>query len=99
MKRSNGLPSLGLVVVVVVALWAAQAWAQFTNWQAGQINTTLCYWKQPRGTAVAHALGPPRLTRAAAALVRDMVYLDGGSIWWSPGLDSGEFGTPVSHGW
>ncbi|OAA48385.1 Galactose oxidase/kelch, beta-propeller [Metarhizium rileyi] len=27
-----------------------------------------------------------------AALIRDTIYLDGGSIWWSPGLASGEIG-------
>ncbi|KAM3493764.1 hypothetical protein MY3957_003024 [Beauveria namnaoensis] len=31
-----------------------------------------------------------------AALVRDKIYIDGGSIWWSPGLQNGTFG-PVSN--
>lgn len=35
---------------------------------------------------------------AQAALVRDTVYLDGGSIWWSPGLASGKVGKPVNNG-
>lgn len=33
-----------------------------------------------------------------AALVRDTVYLDGGSIWWSPGLANGQIGKPVNNG-
>lgn len=33
-----------------------------------------------------------------AALIRDTVYLDGGNIWWSPGLASGEQVQPVDEG-
>ncbi|KAF7559910.1 hypothetical protein G7046_g4238 [Stylonectria norvegica] len=33
-----------------------------------------------------------------AALVRDMVYLDGGDIWWMPGLNDGTLGTAVNNG-
>lgn len=35
---------------------------------------------------------------APAALVRNTVYLDGGSIWWMPGLASGELGRLVNGG-
>ncbi|XP_044724171.1 Galactose oxidase/kelch, beta-propeller [Hirsutella rhossiliensis] len=70
----------GLVLGHAAGL-AAQVSAQFTSWQARQINTSICYWKQPR-----------------AALVRNIVYLDGGNIWWMPGLDSGELGTVVNNG-
>ncbi|KAG6028592.1 hypothetical protein E4U41_000632 [Claviceps citrina] len=54
---------------------------QFNNWQESQVNTSICFWLQPR-----------------AALVRDTVYLDGGSIWWSPGLANGGVGKPVNNG-
>ncbi|KAG6003167.1 hypothetical protein E4U21_002281 [Claviceps maximensis] len=33
-----------------------------------------------------------------AALVRDTVYIDGGSIWWSPGFAGGNIGEPVNNG-
>jgi hypothetical protein len=33
-----------------------------------------------------------------AALVRDTVYIDGGDIWWSPGMASGDYGRPFSEG-
>jgi hypothetical protein len=33
-----------------------------------------------------------------AALVRDVVYLDGGDVWWSPGLDDESVGTPKNTG-
>ncbi|KAG6121252.1 hypothetical protein E4U13_005153 [Claviceps humidiphila] len=54
---------------------------QFNNWQDSQVNTSICFWLQPR-----------------AALVRDTIYLDGGSIWWSPGLADGSVGQPVNNG-
>ncbi|KAF4513284.1 hypothetical protein G6O67_000573 [Ophiocordyceps sinensis] len=63
------------------AALTVQVSAQFSNWQAHQINTSICFWKQPR-----------------AALVRNTVYLDGGSIWWMPGLASGELGRLVNGG-
>ncbi|OAQ89884.1 galactose oxidase/kelch, beta-propeller [Purpureocillium lilacinum] len=65
----------------ILAVWGSPCSAQFTNWQQHQINTSICYWIQPR-----------------AALIRDTVYLDGGDIWWSPGLDSGKLGTVVNDG-
>ncbi|KAK5987941.1 Kelch repeat-containing protein [Cladobotryum mycophilum] len=67
--------------------WAAQALlvvqtlAQFNNWDAHQINTSICMWEQPR-----------------AALIRDIVYLDGGDISWLPGLDSGQYGAVTDEG-
>ncbi|KAK7417379.1 hypothetical protein QQX98_004656 [Neonectria punicea] len=33
-----------------------------------------------------------------AALIRDMIYLDGGNIWWTPGMDDGSAGTAVDNG-
>ncbi|KAM5348002.1 hypothetical protein ACJ41O_007826 [Fusarium nematophilum] len=33
-----------------------------------------------------------------SALIRDMIYLDGGDIWWMPHLDDGRFGAPVDNG-
>ncbi|KAG8425028.1 hypothetical protein J3458_001771 [Metarhizium acridum] len=33
-----------------------------------------------------------------AALIRDTVYLDGGTIWWNPGLASGKFGPHLNQG-
>ncbi|KAJ6447083.1 galactose oxidase/kelch, beta-propeller [Purpureocillium lavendulum] len=42
--KYHGSLSLGLL-----AAWVAPCFAQFTNWQAHQINTTICYWEQPRG--------------------------------------------------
>ncbi|EGX96214.1 Galactose oxidase/kelch, beta-propeller [Cordyceps militaris CM01] len=57
------------------------AHAQFSDWAAGQINTTICFWNQPR-----------------AALVRDKIYIDGGSAWWTPGYENGTFGKVVNQG-
>ena len=33
-----------------------------------------------------------------AAVVRDTLYIDGGDLWWLPGLASGQYDTPVSDG-
>ncbi|RDA87410.1 hypothetical protein CP532_6974 [Ophiocordyceps camponoti-leonardi (nom. inval.)] len=65
---------------LLLALVAPLA-AQFSNWLDHQVNTSICYWKQPR-----------------AALIRDTVYLDGGEIWWTPGLDTGELAAPSNQG-
>lgn len=35
------------------------------------------------------------LTVVAAHVVRDTVYMDGGSIWWLPGMDDGTFAPTV----
>ncbi|KAH8884777.1 hypothetical protein GQ53DRAFT_770595 [Thozetella sp. PMI_491] len=49
-----------------------------TGWSADEVNTTMCYWEQPR-----------------AIVVRDTLYLDGGDLWWMPGLSTGEYGSVV----
>lgn len=33
-----------------------------------------------------------------AALVKDTVYIDGGYLWWTPGLSTGEYGVPTQDG-
>ncbi|KAL1887572.1 hypothetical protein Sste5346_010125 [Sporothrix stenoceras] len=53
----------------------ASASAQAAGWVPGQINTTMCYWEQPR-----------------AAVVRDTLYIDGGTLWWIPGMNDSSYG-------
>lgn len=36
------------------------------------------------------------ITSSLAAVVRDTVYLDGGILWWLPGLSDGSYATPIS---
>ncbi|KJZ77946.1 hypothetical protein HIM_02583 [Hirsutella minnesotensis 3608] len=74
MVRTNGC--LGLLALLI-----SHACAQFISWEAHQVNTSICYWKQPR-----------------AAVIRNKVYLDGGTIWWMPGLESGQLGPVVNDG-
>ncbi|KAE8450477.1 hypothetical protein EG329_006207 [Mollisiaceae sp. DMI_Dod_QoI] len=31
-----------------------------------------------------------------AAVVRDTLYIDGGALWWTPGMSNGEYGDPTS---
>ncbi|CAD6453008.1 9f61d75e-31a6-4fba-9b4e-7dcf47082789 [Sclerotinia trifoliorum] len=37
-------------------------------------------------------------TSPRAAVVRDTFYLDGGELWWEPGLSDGSYAPPVSDG-
>ena len=34
----------------------------------------------------------------AAAVIRDTVYIDGGYLWWEPGMSDGTYGAPVNDG-
>ncbi|PQE29160.1 kelch repeat protein [Rutstroemia sp. NJR-2017a BBW] len=34
-------------------------------------------------------------TSPRAAVVRDTLYLDGGELWWEPGLNNGAYGVPI----
>lgn len=53
------------------------------------------------GTERVVALEPPfeRICPAyrytTVATIRDTVYIDGGYMLWSPGMQNGEYGTPV----
>lgn len=38
------------------------------------------------------------LLTPVAAVVRDTLYIDGGSLLWSPGLSDGTVGQPISDG-
>ena len=84
-------PNLNLLVVVTTYVSVANGQQR---WLSNQVNTTLCQWRQLRGEfprdqvlclAVLLILG-------AAHVVRDTLYLDGGSRWWLPGLDDGSYG-------
>ncbi|TVY88458.1 Kelch repeat-containing protein [Lachnellula willkommii] len=68
-------------ILLAVGLFAKQCVAQAAGWQAGQVNTTMCYWDSPR-----------------AGVIRDTLYIDGGMLWWLPGMSDGSYGDPVSDG-
>ncbi|KAG5913996.1 hypothetical protein E4U42_000738 [Claviceps africana] len=54
------------------------------------VNCQFNNWEDSQvNTSICHWL-QPRL--------RDTVYLDGGSIWWSPGFANGTIGEPVNNG-
>lgn len=38
------------------------------------------------------------LTRLAAAVIKDTVYMDGGFLYWIPGMQTGEYGAPTQDG-
>ncbi|TVY36673.1 Kelch repeat-containing protein, partial [Lachnellula subtilissima] len=68
-------------ILLALGLFAKQCVAQAAGWQAGQVNTTMCYWDSPR-----------------AAVIRDTLYIDGGLLWWKPGMNDGSYGAPTSDG-
>jgi hypothetical protein len=89
------MPSaLNLLLLFLAFDWVS---AQFSNWAEHQINTTICTWSNLRGTP-ASALCLRSANIFIAAFIRDTVYLDGGSLWWLPGLDDGTFGGVVNQG-
>jgi hypothetical protein len=82
----------GLLAVLAVSASVVQGQAV---WASNQVNTTICQWEQFRGKT--HRF---RLHRRAdivpAHVVRDTVYMDGGGLWWLPGLSDGSYATPES---
>lgn len=60
------MPALGLL--------AGSVRAQYSGWDQGQVNSSICTWTLPR-----------------VITLRDTVYLDGGSILWFQGMDTGEY--------
>jgi hypothetical protein len=67
------------------------------GWPADQVNTSMCFWQNPRGMSSA-AILKMEAHSCLAAIVRDAVYVDGGSLWWRPGLSDGTYGSYVSDG-
>ncbi|SPN98562.1 uncharacterized protein DNG_01608 [Cephalotrichum gorgonifer] len=56
---------------IALALMGTAAQAQYSGWDKGQVNSTMCLWKLPR--------------------VRDTVFIDGGALSWSQGMETGEY--------
>lgn len=86
-----------MAIILTVLAYAFVARAQ-VGWDANQVNTTMCYWEQLRGESLMTslcALATQALTSSPAAVLRDTVYLDGGKIYWLPGLSDGGYGTPI----
>lgn len=86
---------LALVGFVRLCIAQASGW----NLDAGQWNTTMCYWTAPRGMLTPNF--PWRFDdfdKRIAAVIRDTVYIDGGYLWWQPGLKDGTYGIPMADG-
>ncbi|KAF4637195.1 hypothetical protein G7Y89_g887 [Cudoniella acicularis] len=67
--------------LIVAGLFVRLCVAQAAGWTAGEVNTTMCQWVNPR-----------------AAVIRDTLYIDGGILWWQPGMSDGTYGTAISDG-
>ena len=94
-----------LISFLVAGLFARLCAAQASGWIQGQVNTTMCYWQSPRGTFTelrgCFLLIAQRLEVTdgdAAAVIRDTLYIDGGYLWWEPGLDDGTYGPLINDG-
>jgi hypothetical protein len=52
------------------------------TWQ-DEVNVSICNWPQLRGKSFREPESRETyLTRSVANIIRDTIYLDGGSIWW-----------------
>jgi hypothetical protein len=70
-----------LVSSVFVTLSHAKP-ALAIDWQS-EVNVSICNWEQLRGESVyPQERAEVILTHALANIIRDTIYLDGGSIWW-----------------
>lgn len=67
-------------------------------WEEGQVNTTLCYWQQPRGQFLSISLVKDIANQNPAAIIRDTIYMDGGRTWWIPGMADGSLKTLIPDG-
>jgi len=85
-------PAIGLAALA--SAYASGAHAQAT-WAKGQVNTTICEWQQLRGERFRVQCPQWCPNFVAAHVVRDTVYMDGGSIWWLPGMDDGTFAPTI----
>lgn len=79
---------------------ASHAAAQFGPWAEDQISTSICLWYQPRGQFAVFSKATVIwfILTLVAAFVRDTVYIDGGSIWWQPGMKDGSKGDLMNEG-
>jgi hypothetical protein len=84
------LPALICFIPFVMGQW---------RWTSDQVNTTMCYWEQLRGKSSVISAGwwifTDKQLTCIAAIVNDTVYLDGGRLWWLPGLADGQYDAVV----
>ncbi|KAG0649494.1 Kelch repeat-containing [Hyphodiscus hymeniophilus] len=73
--------AMSILSLIVAALYVRLAAGQQAGWQPDEVNTTMCYWQNPR-----------------AGVIRDTLYLDGGYLWWNPGLADGSYAGPTADG-
>jgi hypothetical protein len=88
-----------LLSLFVAALLVSLSAAQQSGWDPNQVNTTMCYWTTPRGTpsdCPDEILNPT--DQRTAAVIRDTLYIDGGYLWWQPGMSDGTYGPLIADG-
>jgi hypothetical protein len=77
-------------------LWIGSGKAQDAGWMDGQVNATMCQWQEPRGRR--HIKQLESFLTQAVGVIRDTVYIDGGYLYWEPGMNNGEYGAPTQDG-
>lgn len=82
----------------LLAALASPAVAQLSGWTNRQINASICTWQQPRGSSSFESILMLTANLLLAALIRDTVYLDGGQLYWSPGMEDNQYGPAVPEG-
>lgn len=73
----------------------AKAIAQESGWKPNQVNATMCRWEHPRGEPHPPYRLVSILTRVVG-VIRDTLYIDGGNLWYTPGMSNGQFGESTS---
>lgn len=91
-----------ILSLTVAAFFVRLTAAQQAGWIDKEVNTTMCYWANPRGTLIltfefsVFLLNPT--DQEIAGVIRDTLYIDGGYLWWNPGLSDGSYAGPTADG-
>lgn len=90
-----------ILVTALVAGFPSWINGQQSGWVENQVNATMCFWKQLRGTLPPFSVFRKRSFNAnlrTAAQLNDTVYMDGGFLYWASGLADGGLGPPEQDG-
>jgi hypothetical protein len=92
---------LRLALFAALAGIVAVGHTQQSGWVPGQVNASMCMWKQPRGKFPACSFynhGETLIDVYKAAVIRDTVYIDGGFLYWTQGMNDGTVNPPYWDG-
>lgn len=96
-------------IVASLALFVHYVHAQAAGWAPGQVNATMCQWQQARGMVSPWDLKVPEDDESSnlawklsltllVGVIRDTVYMDGGYLYWQPGMADSTYGVATLDG-